>query len=210
VCSLSSAGHRLIVGTSNRHVLIYDVRNLTVPEQRRESSLMNQTRCIRGFPDTTGYALSSIEGRVAVEYFNPDQNVQKNKYAFKVREEEDTRARSTWQRVTFALVSWCFSLLTLVRCDLLSLQCHRKTEGKTQILYPVNAMAFHPKSVGDEGAQCMFRLLVPAAIERPTIECARRVSVSWMGLLVCSPIVSVLLCRRADMARLPPVVAMAS
>jgi WD40 repeat protein len=24
-------------------------------------------------------------------------------------------------------------------------QCHRKTEGKTQILYPVNSMAFHPK-----------------------------------------------------------------
>lgn len=70
-------------------MLIYDVRNLSVPEQRRESSLMNQTRVIRGFPDTTGYALGSIEGRVAVEYFNPDPNVQKNKYAFKVRDEEE-------------------------------------------------------------------------------------------------------------------------
>lgn len=102
----SFLGNRLIVGTSNRHVLIYDVRNLSQPEQRRESSLMNQTRVIRGFPDTTGYALGSIEGRVAVEYFNPDAGVQKNKYAFK---------------------------------------CHRKTVGKTQVLYPVNAMAFHPK-----------------------------------------------------------------
>jgi cell cycle arrest protein BUB3 len=108
IYTMGLSGNRLIVGTSNRHVLIYDLRSMNAPEQRRESSLLNQTRCIRGFPDTTGYALSSIEGRVSVEYFNPEASVQKNKYAFK---------------------------------------CHRKTEGKTQLLYPVNAMAFHPKSV---------------------------------------------------------------
>lgn len=31
----------------------------------------------------TGYVLSSIEGRVAVEYFDPSPEVQKKKYAFK-------------------------------------------------------------------------------------------------------------------------------
>ena len=31
----------------------------------------------------TGYVLSSIEGRVAVEYFDPSPEVQKTKYAFK-------------------------------------------------------------------------------------------------------------------------------
>ena len=30
-----------------------------------------------------GYVLSSIEGRVAVEYFDPSPEVQKTKYAFK-------------------------------------------------------------------------------------------------------------------------------
>ena len=30
-----------------------------------------------------GYALSSIEGRVAVEYLDPSQEIQKKKYAFK-------------------------------------------------------------------------------------------------------------------------------
>lgn len=30
-----------------------------------------------------GYVLSSIEGRVAVEYLDPSQEVQKKKYAFK-------------------------------------------------------------------------------------------------------------------------------
>ena len=32
---------------------------------------------------STGYVLSSIEGRVAVEYFDPSPEVQKKKYAFK-------------------------------------------------------------------------------------------------------------------------------
>jgi cell cycle arrest protein BUB3 len=102
---MALSNHRLVVGTSGRHVYIYDVRSLAVPEQIRESSLMNQTRCIRAFPDGTGYSLSSTEGRVAIEYFDPSPNVQKQKYAFK---------------------------------------CHRKTQGKTQTLYPVNCMAFHP------------------------------------------------------------------
>ncbi len=86
------SGSRLIVGTSKRQVLIYDVRSLGQAEQRRESSLMNQTRCIRGFPDATGYALSSIEGRVAIEYFNPATELQSLKYAFKCRERERVEA----------------------------------------------------------------------------------------------------------------------
>lgn len=107
-CKIYTMHHvenKLVVGTSERHVKIYDLRKMSTPEQVRESSLMNQTRCIRCFPDGRGYALSSIEGRVAIEYFDPSPNVQKNKYAFK---------------------------------------CHRKTVGKTQMLYPVNAIAFHP------------------------------------------------------------------
>jgi len=37
---------------------------------QRESSLKFQTRCIRTYPNGEGYALSSIEGRVAMEYFD--------------------------------------------------------------------------------------------------------------------------------------------
>ena len=34
-------------------------------------------------PNGQGYVCGSIEGRVAVEYFDPDPQVQENKYAFK-------------------------------------------------------------------------------------------------------------------------------
>lgn len=110
VMTMGLSGSRLVLGTNRRQVFIYDIRmlNAGAPEQKRESSLLNQTRCIRGFPDTTGYALSSIEGRVSIEYFNPDAAVQANKYAFK---------------------------------------CHRRFDPVAQknVLYPVNALAFHPR-----------------------------------------------------------------
>lgn len=75
------------------------------PEQVRESSLKYQTRCIRCYPNGTGYALSSIEGRVAMEYFDNNEQVQSRKYAFK---------------------------------------CHRRSEAGRDLVYPVNALAFHP------------------------------------------------------------------
>lgn len=105
VYSLSVNGHRLVVATAGRHVNIYDLRNMSQPEQRRESSLKYQTRCVRCYPNQTGYALSSVEGRVAMEFFDTSEAGQSKKYAFK---------------------------------------CHRKTEAGRDIVYPVNAIAFHP------------------------------------------------------------------
>uniref|UniRef100_A0A803NAH2 Mitotic checkpoint protein BUB3.1 n=1 Tax=Chenopodium quinoa TaxID=63459 RepID=A0A803NAH2_CHEQI len=105
VYSMSLVGHRLVVATAGRHVNVYDLRNMSQPEQRRESSLKYQTRCVRCYPNGTGYALSSVEGRVAMEFFDLSDAGQSKKYAFK---------------------------------------CHRKSEAGRDIVYPVNAIAFHP------------------------------------------------------------------
>lgn len=51
VYTLSVAGDRLIVGTAGRRVLVWDLRNMGYVQQRRESSLKYQTRCIRAFPN---------------------------------------------------------------------------------------------------------------------------------------------------------------
>ncbi|CAK8688915.1 mitotic checkpoint protein BUB3-like [Clavelina lepadiformis] len=83
VYTMSVCGNRLIVGTAGKCVVVWDLRNMGYVEQRRESSLKYQTRCIRSFPNKEGFVLSSIEGRVAVEYLDPSQEVQKKKYAFK-------------------------------------------------------------------------------------------------------------------------------
>lgn len=83
VFALAISGYRLVVGTSERHVQVYDVRNTAQPEQRRVSSLKHQTRAIRIAPDQQGFVMSSIEGRVAVEYFDMSPAQQARKYAFK-------------------------------------------------------------------------------------------------------------------------------
>ena len=49
--TLSVSGDRLIVGTAGRRVLVWDLRNMGYVQQRRESSLKYQTRCIRAFPN---------------------------------------------------------------------------------------------------------------------------------------------------------------
>lgn len=84
VYTLGMCGEKVVVGTANRRVLIWDLRNMgSSPSIRRDSSLKYQTRCIRCFPNKQGYVVSSIEGRVAVEYLDPSPDVQKKKYAFK-------------------------------------------------------------------------------------------------------------------------------
>lgn len=83
VYSMSVVDEKLVVATSDRKVLIWDLRNMQNYIMRRESSLKYQTRCIRIFPNKEGYVMSSIEGRVAVEYFDNDPEIQKKKFAFK-------------------------------------------------------------------------------------------------------------------------------
>lgn len=83
VYTMALSEDRLVVGTAGRKVMVWDLRSMGVVQQRRESSLKFQTRCIRTFPNKQGYVLSSIEGRVAVEYFDPSPESQKKKYAFK-------------------------------------------------------------------------------------------------------------------------------
>ncbi|KAK4671272.1 mitotic spindle checkpoint protein Bub3 [Podospora pseudoanserina] len=113
--ALSSSPTKLVVAMTARLVHIYDLPTLAAatsppaPWQTRESSLKFLTRAVACMPNDAGYATSSIEGRVAVEWFEDTPESQARKYAFK---------------------------------------CHRQAapeeEGGGDIVYPVNALAFHP------------------------------------------------------------------
>lgn len=83
-------GNTIVVGTAERRVLVWDLKNMSYPQQRRESSLKFQTRFIRCFSNKEGFVLSSVEGRVAVEYLDPSPDIQKKKYAFKCHRNKDT------------------------------------------------------------------------------------------------------------------------
>ncbi|GAA5960023.1 hypothetical protein JCM3765_006138 [Sporobolomyces pararoseus] len=93
--SLSLSPSKIVVATGGRHVYIYDIPTLesAIKEgkkgeevevwSKRESNLKFMTRAIACMPDDTGYAMTSIEGRVAVEFFDPSPAKQAKKYAFK-------------------------------------------------------------------------------------------------------------------------------
>ncbi|KAI9705515.1 MAG: hypothetical protein M1836_006270 [Candelina mexicana] len=119
--SLSVTATKLVVAMASRALHIYDLKSLSLlssqtsqpppnkleiePLQRRESALKFMTRAVACMPNDQGYASSSIEGRVAVEWFDPSATSQARKYAFK---------------------------------------CHRQTAEGVDVIYPVNALAFHP------------------------------------------------------------------
>lgn len=115
--SLSASATRLVVAMASRAVNIYELSALasaakaggetaTVePWQRRESSMKYMTRAVACMPNDAGYSSSSIEGRVAVEWFDPSDESQSRKYAFK---------------------------------------CHRQNVDGQDVVYPVNALAYHP------------------------------------------------------------------
>ena len=99
--SISLTSTKLVVAMASRALHIYDLKTLTLvstqtasasseipelvlePWQRRESSLKYMTRAVACMPNDLGYASSSIEGRVAVEWFDPSAESQARKYAFK-------------------------------------------------------------------------------------------------------------------------------
>ena len=53
------------------------------PNQYYFLVLSDVSPTVHHFMFNVGYVLSSIEGRVAVEFFDPSPEVQKKKYAFK-------------------------------------------------------------------------------------------------------------------------------
>ncbi|KAH9061844.1 WD40-repeat-containing domain protein, partial [Lactarius deliciosus] len=80
---MDTVGHRLVLALASRLFHIFDLRKMDAPEQTRESSLKFLTRALACMADGQGYATASVEGRIAVEYFDPSPAIQEKKYAFK-------------------------------------------------------------------------------------------------------------------------------
>lgn len=116
--SLCSDGNTLVVGTNERHVLVWDLRNLSAPVQRRESPLKHQTRCVCSSraADSSWFALSSIEGRVAVEWIDLSPPAQARKFSFKCHRSKPAPAATA-----------------------------SESQPTQAIVYPVNALACHPR-----------------------------------------------------------------
>ncbi|KAI1208384.1 mitotic checkpoint protein BUB3 [Annulohypoxylon truncatum] len=126
--AMAASPSKVIVAMTSRLVHIYDLSTLSsalssqtdsapAPWQQRESSLKFLTRAVAAMPSDAGYATSSIEGRVAVEWFDASAESQARKYAFK-----------------------CHRTATPTATDGPS----STSTPSADVVYPVNALAFHP------------------------------------------------------------------
>ncbi|CAI5442084.1 unnamed protein product [Caenorhabditis angaria] len=89
VYAMDVHNNQILVGTKQRKIYLFDIRNLQEPLQVRESPLKYQTRCVQFFPNGEAFVVSSIEGRVAVEYVDQSNDQVKRKYAFKCHREKE-------------------------------------------------------------------------------------------------------------------------
>jgi hypothetical protein len=59
-----------IIGCAQKKICIIDIRKMNSIVSTFDSPLKEQTRIIACFPDNTGYAIGSIEGRVSIRFKN--------------------------------------------------------------------------------------------------------------------------------------------
>jgi cell cycle arrest protein BUB3 len=88
--SYAPATQTLLVSMAKRHVWTYNLRELAAGTQarevsasKRESALKLLTGSVACMADGKGWASGSLEGRIAVEYFDSSAEVQSQKYAFR-------------------------------------------------------------------------------------------------------------------------------
>jgi len=87
VYAMDMKGALLVVAIADRNVQVIDLRKPTVILRTQETPLKYQSRCVACFPDQTGYAIGSIEGRVAIQYVGLG-DTSKN-FAFKCHRESN-------------------------------------------------------------------------------------------------------------------------
>mmetsp|Transcript_4322 Transcript_4322/g.8610 ORF Transcript_4322/g.8610 Transcript_4322/m.8610 type:complete len:359 (-) Transcript_4322:479-1555(-) len=78
----------LVVGCAERHLMVYNLQTIQqnpAPYKQGQTALKMQTRTVSCFPDRTGYAVGSIEGRCSIAFI---EDTSKN-FAFKCHRSND-------------------------------------------------------------------------------------------------------------------------
>lgn len=90
VFTMDSSKNHLTVGLSGNLIELYDIRNINIPFETRELGLKFQIIQLKSYPDNQGFALSTIDGRVSMEYFDSSPEVQQEKrFTFKCHRSHD-------------------------------------------------------------------------------------------------------------------------
>jgi mRNA export factor len=71
----------IVVATADKNVHVYNLNNPTVPYTTITPPFKYQNRCVRTFPNMSGFAVGSLEGRVAIRHI--EKADQTKDFAFK-------------------------------------------------------------------------------------------------------------------------------
>lgn len=79
----------LVVGTADRKLRVYDIRKPNDVFHEKMAQLKYQFRCIATFPDQSGYAVGSIEGRVSIDHVM-EKDRKNSDFAFKCHRDHES------------------------------------------------------------------------------------------------------------------------
>ncbi|KZV81698.1 WD40 repeat-like protein, partial [Exidia glandulosa HHB12029] len=82
----------MVVGSSERKLQVFNLNQPGQPVETLESPLKWQTRTISCFPSADGYAVGSVEGRVAIQWADPKR--KGNNYSFRCHRKEENKANT--------------------------------------------------------------------------------------------------------------------
>ncbi|GMH93110.1 hypothetical protein TrVE_jg8478 [Triparma verrucosa] len=94
VYNMDIRGNVLVVALAGKKIVAYSVSPQIQQQVSMDSPLKYQSRCISVFPDQSGFAVGSIEGRCAIHYFTQKPGLAEN-FAFRChRQDNSTKTES--------------------------------------------------------------------------------------------------------------------
>lgn len=92
VYTMDTKSKLLVIGTADRYINIVNLDQPTKFYKTLQSPLKWQTRVVSCFPDATGYAIGSIEGRCAIQYV--EEANSSNNFSFRCHRENPSTTLS--------------------------------------------------------------------------------------------------------------------
>jgi mRNA export factor len=92
---------RMVVATSDRNVLIFDLQQGPRKIQEMKSKLAYQTRCVKVSPDGTGFGIGGLEGRVQLQKIQPTAMLKKEWFRFKTKSLQDDNSAYCVNSISF-------------------------------------------------------------------------------------------------------------
>lgn len=121
----------MVIGTADRYINIVNLSEPTKFYKTLQSPLKWQTRVVSCFPDATGFAIGSIEGRCAIQHV----------------EEKDSRYGDSAFTMLSSKTFEDRANANLQRSSNFSFKCHREqppNQRDVSNVYSVNAISYHP------------------------------------------------------------------